>query len=217
MINLQVSYEKISLVIVKLTRNLPSYSLDQFRKLDLSGVGWIHIEDFPGQNVDQLIRIVRYVRQVVDPSRRIKVSTELEQPIPQVAQLMNEDFDLFFISRDFAVPMLNCSKPEQVFNVLPFKLANKRAKVIVPWGSEGARGLDMATGQVCESRAYPPTGGVVDTLGAGDTFIGASIFAAHVLGLDLQGVISYGCRVAGAKVGIDGYDELDQFGVRKSL
>lgn len=49
---------------------------------------------------------------------------------------------------------------------------------------------------------------VVDTLGAGDCFIASVIFAHHLLGFDFRHSLIFGCKVAGDKVGMDGYDGL---------
>ena len=47
--------------------------------------------------------------------------------------------------------------------------------------------------------------GVVDTIGAGDTFVAAAVTSLSK-GLDLRTALDYGCRVAGAKVGIKGFN-----------
>ena len=61
--------------------------------------------------------------------------------------------------------------------------------------------------QLFSSPSFPPPGGLIDTLGAGDTFIAAVI---HKLasGRGIQDAISFGCRVAGAKCGMNGYKGL---------
>uniref|UniRef100_A0A8B9QM42 Ketohexokinase n=1 Tax=Apteryx owenii TaxID=8824 RepID=A0A8B9QM42_APTOW len=55
------------------------------------------------------------------------------------------------------------------------------------------------------SDAFPPDA-VVDTLGAGDTFNAAVIFALSEGRQSLQEAITFGCRVAGRKCGVQGYD-----------
>lgn len=87
-------------------------------------------------------------------------------------------------------------------------------------------------GNVVQSPAFPPQK-VTDTLGAGDTFNAAVLYYlnkskaefiskysdieslkyARVEFIDktvLQEAITFACRVAGAKVGLRGYDGLDQ-------
>lgn len=54
------------------------------------------------------------------------------------------------------------------------------------------------------SPSYPPDV-IVDTLGAGDTFCAAVLFAL-VNGKSLEDALHFGNRIAGAKIGFHGYD-----------
>ena len=83
-----------------------------------------------------------------------------------------------------------------------------RATVICPWGEDGAMAM-TSEGQKSTSPAFPPER-VIDTLGAGDTFNAATILALSD-GQGIQDAITYGCRVAGAKCGMKGYDGLSKF------
>ncbi|KAG8276959.1 hypothetical protein J6590_052877 [Homalodisca vitripennis] len=76
------------------------------------------------------------------------------------------------------------------------------ASVIVAWGESGAAG-QVSGGEVVDSAACPPPA-VVDTLGAGDTFLAATIVCLSQ-GYDLRQSIAAGCRVAGVKVGASGF------------
>ena len=49
------------------------------------------------------------------------------------------------------------------------------AKLVIPWGDMGATGYDQGTGETTSSPAFPPLEGVVDSLGAGDSFNAALI------------------------------------------
>lgn len=94
-------------------------------------------------------------------------------------------------------------------------------------------------GIVVQSSAFPPRK-VTDTLGAGDTFNAAVLyylnkskaeFMTKYSGLKsceharmkfideqvLQKAITFACRVAGAKVGLRGYDGLDQLDILQVL
>jgi sugar/nucleoside kinase (ribokinase family) len=68
-----------------------------------------------------------------------------------------------------------------------------------------ARGHD---GTIVQSPAFCPHK-VLDTLGAGDTFCGAAIFGLS-RGKSLQDSIVLGCQIAGMKVGMDGFADLDK-------
>ena len=76
------------------------------------------------------------------------------------------------------------------------------------WGDSGAAAAD-ANGTKYTSAAFPPAGGVVDTLGAGDTFNGA-VISVLAGGGDLGAAVDVGCRVAGAKVGQRGFQGLGE-------
>lgn len=80
------------------------------------------------------------------------------------------------------------------------------ARLVVAWGEAGAACWEAGTGTtVCP--AHPPPGGVVDTLGAGDTF-NAVVVGSLAAGRGLQDSVQLACRVAGAKVGFRGFDQL---------
>lgn len=60
--------------------------------------------------------------------------------------------------------------------------------------------------QLVTAPAYPPEE-IVNTLGAGDTFIAACIKALSN-DVDLASSINFACKVAGAKCGLKNLDEL---------
>lgn len=66
-----------------------------------------------------------------------------------------------------------------------------------------AKGPDGVTVQ---SPAFPPRQ-IIDTLGAGDTFC-ASVICSLSKGKSLQDSISIGCQIAGAKIGLKGFNNL---------
>lgn len=81
-----------------------------------------------------------------------------------------------------------------------------RAKIICAWGAEGAVAIDNDIDSFYTAPAYPPEV-IVDSLGAGDTFVASTIHYL-AMGRSLQASIEFGCRVAGAKVGFFGYDQI---------
>lgn len=66
--------------------------------------------------------------------------------------------------------------------------------------------MDIKNGATYSAKAYPPEK-VVDSLGAGDTFIAATIHCLSC-GFPLDESIDFGCRIAGAKIGQVGYDAI---------
>ena len=82
-----------------------------------------------------------------------------------------------------------------------------RATVICAWGEQGAVAMTKCTSgarELVTSHAFPPEV-LVDTLAAGDTFIGSTI-CQLVEGKSVGDAIKFGCRVAGAKCGMKGLD-----------
>lgn len=77
------------------------------------------------------------------------------------------------------------------------------------WGDQGACAYDQAEDRTVVSGAFPPAGGVVDSLGAGDTFV-ACVVGALKRGLDLGDAVGLACRVAGRKVGQRGFAGLGE-------
>lgn len=87
-----------------------------------------------------------------------------------------------------------------------FSLILISAKLICPWSIEGAIAVDNETDTHYSALARPPAK-VVDSLGAGDTFVAACIHSLCQRA-SLQQSIEFGCRIAGAKVGFEGYDQI---------
>lgn len=85
--------------------------------------------------------------------------------------------------------------------------------VICPWDTDGVAVLDNENNfYTCAS--HPPEK-VVDTLGAGDTFCAATLYALNK-GKEIQEAIEFGSKIAGLKVGFYGYDGIRE-GCKKFL
>ena len=98
-------------------------------------------------------------------------------------------------------------------------LVKDGAGVVVAWGEKGASCYHPDSG-IISCPSYPPSGlychysienfretivgGVVDSLGAGDTF-NAAVIGGLASGLGLAESVDLGCQVAGEKVGFRGF------------
>lgn len=90
---------------------------------------------------------------------------------------------------------------------LSAQLSGCRALWLVGWGSSGAYALDSASGEGLHQPPFPPER-VVDSVGAGDSFIGAAVFAL-ARGAGPREALRCACAVAGAKVGQVGFAGLE--------
>lgn len=142
-------------------RDLPEYSAEAFMALDLSVYDWIHFE---GRAVDQLAAMLRRVRQVGG----VPVSLEVEKPRPGIEAVFDHA-DLLLFSHDYAQAR-GFTDAESLLCQLPDGLV-----ATCTWGSQGAWAM-AADGQLLHVPA-PQLPQVVDTLGAGDVFNAAMVFA----------------------------------------
>ncbi|XP_031959761.1 ketohexokinase isoform X2 [Corvus hawaiiensis] len=106
-----------------------------------------------------------------------------------------------FISKDLARHFGYQSAPEALRGLRGH--IQPGATLICAWAEEGADAMGP-DGELVHSDAFPPET-LVDTLGAGDTFNAAVIFALAE-GRTLQDALTFGCQIAGRKCGIQGFD-----------
>ncbi|CAN0139023.1 ketohexokinase isoform X1 [Lampetra fluviatilis] len=185
--------------------DLPEISADDFSKVDLGPFRWIHWE---GRNGDEQVRMIARVNEMNgrrDPGEVITVSVEIEKPEKlDTHQLMGHG-DVVFISKDFAKHAGYDSAEAAVRGL--YGRVKRGAVLVCAWGEQGAAATGPG-GEVARSPAFPPPT-LVDTLGAGDTFI-AGVIAALSRGQSLQEALTFGCRVAGKKCGVQGYEGLGE-------
>ena len=183
-----------------------------FERLDLSKYKWIHFEG--RENVSDIVRMIETIDEFnknKQTSDKIEVSVEIELPhtvFPQLHELFDKA-DYVFVSKDYCQSEGYSSKEEAVKSLL--QRCKRDATVICPWGEEGAAASKNET--VVSSPAFPPTE-VTDTVGAGDTFMAATMFSLCA-GKSIDLAIRFGCQVAGAKCGMRGFSGLK--GAQKML
>ncbi|RWS01225.1 ketohexokinase-like isoform X2 [Dinothrombium tinctorium] len=183
-------------------------SAETFMKLDLTKFIWIHFE---GRNVLQARNMIKHIRKI-DSQRKITVSVEIEKPREVLKEFFDEDIDYLFVGKDFS-SYCGYDTPEDACDRL-IQILSPGITVICPWGERGvsaAKRLADGRKQNFYSPIFSPKFGVVDTLGAGDTCIAAIVFAITVLAYTVKEAIKFGCRVAGAKCGMHGFERLHEF------
>mmetsp|Transcript_46720 Transcript_46720/g.111113 ORF Transcript_46720/g.111113 Transcript_46720/m.111113 type:complete len:374 (+) Transcript_46720:54-1175(+) len=202
---------------------LREVGVDHFeRNLASRSWSWIHLE-------------CRLLPDTLHMARRARasgmagyvLSVELEKPhLPQEeAYLTAKQADVVFLSKDWVaknvlegavVEKESAQNREQVVSALK-QIASQlhegdaahTSLLICGWGTAGAFALDIASGQhFYQPATLAPV--VVDSVGAGDTFIGACIFAL-ANGFKVQDVLRCGCAVAGGKVAQATFDDLARY------
>ena len=203
-----LSLESHTRTVLHTNKDLPELTLDGFVKninLNSSEYGWIHFEG--RDNAHEIARMLSYIKEF-NKVNEIHIFTSLEAEKLRIAPYLDElDMwklpDVMFVSKDFARNQGYTSMEQAVTSY--YKKVKTGAVVICAWGEMGAAAMSDQSGLVT-SPAFPPSE-ILDTCGAGDTFIGATLFALGQ-GKALQKAIEYGCKVAGSKCGVQGFQNL---------
>ncbi|NJD69024.1 MAG: ketohexokinase [Candidatus Methylomirabilota bacterium] len=184
-------------------RDLPEYSDDDFRRIDRAPFDWVHFEARDGPET------VRMVRKTRENSPNLPCSVEVEKPRPGIDAVFS-DANVLIFSRAYAA---HCGFDTPHPFLLAMREQAPQADLVLPWGKEGAYGLDRR-GAIHHGPASPPIE-VKDTLGAGDTF-NAGLIDACLKGLGMDDVLLRACRLAGNKCGQIGLEGLVEKGRQTS-
>uniref|UniRef100_A0A7S4BZR9 Carbohydrate kinase PfkB domain-containing protein n=1 Tax=Chrysotila carterae TaxID=13221 RepID=A0A7S4BZR9_CHRCT len=193
--------------------------LDHHSKNDATPLSWCHLECRQMPETLQMARALSE-RQLV--GHHIYMSLEVEKPAMQPQQMLPliSICDVVFFSKEFlhtheqeilalgndsALPDDESSFAIACMSALSAAAHTARGLWICPWGSAGAYAFDTETGaSFFESALKHEPHLVVDTVGAGDTFVAASIFAL-TSGATAPEMLCYACAVAGKKVTQQGF------------
>ncbi|KAL4943889.1 hypothetical protein BDV06DRAFT_188923 [Aspergillus oleicola] len=185
---------------------LPEMKVDEFVGIaDKLGTnaGWYHFE---GRIPDVTLACIRHLRKQY-PS--VKVSVEAEKPGREGLQELAKEADVVFYSKSWAQAN-GYSSAEECVRMQASETHNA-SLLCCTWGQDGAAALEVATGKVVHSLAYTPEGfQVVDTIGAGDTFIAGMLYGLICKGdvWNLEQKLKLATRVAGMKVAQEGFGGL---------
>lgn len=200
--------------IVHANTGFPILKYEHFSKINLHEYSWIHFE---GRNVEETKEMIDMIRQYnaqeENKNNHIKISVELEK-LNKDLYILALRSDVVFVGKDIAQHMGWSSAKEAVYNSYKIIEDLRTAEnienlsypsIICPWGSECS---DVLVG---ESKDYYSlkavrVNDIVDTLGAGDTFVAAVIYALNTLKYNLEQAVEYGNYVAAFKIQHQGYD-----------
>ncbi|KAI8080680.1 Ribokinase-like protein [Gilbertella persicaria] len=161
---------------------------------------WVHFE---GRNIHETIRQIEWLNEKAAREywrSKLTISVELEKPERPDIHLLAQKGDVVFFSKIYAQHH-GYQDPSQFLIAQELKPS---AFAFCTWGAEGAVVFDNKTKQTY--RATPPAiEKVVDTVGAGDTFIAGIIYHLTCFGT-LEHALNFGCQLATRKVAQQGFD-----------
>ena len=203
---------------------------------------WFHFE---GRIPATTLECMHYLRlhpafdsiESVVHRKQLKISVELEKPRREGLQELAREADVVFYSKAWAdgegyanaeVCLMEQAKDFDVFR--SSQVVEERL-LVCTWGVEGASAIVLPSNppspwrpldHVIHSAAYKSTEPIVDTTGAGDTFIAAMLYGLTITGhiegpntsWSLKQMLDFANGLAGRKVLQQGFTGLAEHGQR---
>lgn len=189
--------------IVHCNKNFPYITWEDFIKIDLSLYGWVHFE---ARHPEETIKMIQ---SVLDHNSRHKesivISLDFESTYEKNLELCGL-CDYVVFSKELAMKQGWMTAEESCLKLANVLQTPTRPIIICPWGSTGATFLDSSRN--CQKVEAYKLEKVVDTLGAGDSFMAGFIYATYTLRRNLPDAVEFANRVAGHKITRFGYDHI---------
>lgn len=187
-----------SRTILHTNLGLPELEYSDFENIQADAYSWVHFEGRP--NIEEINKMMKKIHQLPRETKP-QISLEMEKLNRNYEPLLDK-VHVLFVSKEYAQDQGYENMTDFVQN---YK-AHLKFKLICAWGEKGAAARDE-DGSIVHAEACKPSNGVIDTIGAGDTF-NATVIACLNQGNDLSTALQTGCRVAGCKVGQFGFQGL---------
>jgi len=142
-------------------RRLPELSFEQFCQVDLRSVDFCHFE---GRHPQETAKMLTYL-QTHYP--RLPFSLEIEKPRPDI-QLLGHGAEIVFYSRHYVQAM---GYTNAVDFLRGYDAFAPRAGIVCTWGDQGCYYRHAKNSRQIEHVPAHDLSPVIDSVGAGDTFI----------------------------------------------
>ncbi|KAI8779185.1 ketohexokinase [Biomphalaria glabrata] len=198
-------------------RDRPEMLYEDFQlkfKKDFSAYSWIHFELC--SNVLEISKMIDDVLCYRNSNGQPVVSIEIEKPEFHNYNLVINKADLVFVSKDYAKSKGFANAKEAVSGL--YNLCKEGAILVCAWGEQGASLCINNEVLTCPALQNIK---VVDTLGAGDTFVAGFVGSLlsqrfyptepeHTTKIitKLEYALNYACHLAGLKCSMYGYTGL---------
>ncbi|RYP09016.1 hypothetical protein DL764_001512 [Monosporascus ibericus] len=192
--------------------NLAEMTLDEFVEAvsDVGDGSWFHFE---GRIPVTTLRCMSHLRRSTPNAR---ISVEVEKPGREGLEQLAAEADVVFYSRGWAevsvgIPSKGYQNAQQCLRAQS-GVTRRASLLLCTWGSEGASSLSPASGNAVSYPATVPGQAirVVDTVGAGDTFIAGVLFGllCHPQDWDMETKVRFAVQLATSKVQQEGLRDL---------
>ncbi|KAK4192885.1 Ketohexokinase [Podospora australis] len=188
--------------------DLPEMTTDEFKGIadafaaeHSDEESWWHFE---GRIPETTLGCIQYLRRILPKST---ISVEVEKPNREGLVELAAEADTVFYSKSWAESR-GYHSPEECLRA---EAPSTRATVLLcTWGAEGAASFCKPSGEYIHGPANQPGEpiSVVDTIGAGDTFIAGMLYGLHNETWSREAKLAFAVGLATKKVQIEGFAHL---------